>query len=49
MRYPWATENMFHGCPCSLCDHVPDRLETRCRNDCGMPGDLAPTLSLVVV
>merc|ERR1711881_76563 len=40
---------MFHGAPCSLCGHVPHRFEAPCRNECAMPGDLAPNLSFVLV
>jgi len=40
---------MFLGSPCSLCDHVPSRFETPCRNECVARGGLAPTVPVVLV
>jgi len=40
---------MFWESPCSLCDHVPSRFETQCRNECVTRGGLAPTVPVVLV
>jgi len=41
--------HMFLQSPCSLCDHVPSRFETQCRNQCAARGGLAPTVPVVLV
>jgi len=45
---------MFFESPCSLCDHVPSRFETQCRNECERVksvarGGLAPIVPVVLV